>query len=259
MPWGLRQEQDRWRGQYGYAGSTILDSNLNALFAVGLDRFPELHTAISRSGAFHGIEVLSIGSDIVGPRSDHVAFEDISGPCVFFSCGMFPDYHTCRDTPDKLDFDALKRSTDTIGEVVRYLTDAPALETASGDSADRGELITLQRTLPLALAAAETKGSIGDEEKKAFENAMARIASMRDAASYSVAERRAMIWEIMPGLAAVLGPALTEIDEPKSPSRTPRRPAPNYASMAHLLLCGDAGLAGESQTYRAFVGACPEA
>lgn len=236
-------------------GRDFLDSMKGVLFAVGLDRFPGLHQAVSQAGHFNGMEILSVGSDVVGPRSDHVAFEGMTGPCLFFSCGMFPDYHTKRDTPDKLDGGALKRSADTVSEVVRALADAPVLETASTDAADRDELKTFQRILPVAFATAEKKKPLSDSDKNAYETAMTRLAAAESVSPYTTSERQTLIWEIMPALAPVLGPLLMEGSEAESRSTTRPHRQTDYSRLVSVMLHNHGDLASESEIYRAFVSA----
>ena len=114
-------------------GRNLLDVVTNTLFVAGTEACPILGEQVCRFGTNAGIRVLRLGTDLVGPRSDHVAFQSRGIPCLFFSCGTCKDYHLPTDTADKLDFAALKRSAEVMAATVSELANsAPELSCFSG-------------------------------------------------------------------------------------------------------------------------------
>lgn len=127
----------------------------DTLIAVGTRRYPRLRATLQAAGEDAGLDVLPIGRELVGPRSDHVAFEPMGRPWVFLTCGPFADYHTPRDTPDKLDYSLIERSTAVVLDAVTWLADAPAVEppteSTTGDRAELDAVIELTARMPEAL------------------------------------------------------------------------------------------------------------
>jgi hypothetical protein len=104
----------------GRDGFAVLD---NHLFMTGTQRYPGLRRQI-QSQTPEGITVLPMGTEIAGPRGDHVAFETLDSPVLFFTCGPHEDYHRPSDTPGKLDFESARRSVDVITGAVEALANS---------------------------------------------------------------------------------------------------------------------------------------
>lgn len=136
-------------------GRSTFDTRDNTLIAVGTRRFRRLRAALAEAGRDAGIEVLPIGRALVGPRSDHVPFEALGRPWVFLTCGTFGDYHTPRDTPDRLDYSAVERSARVVLDAVLALADAQAVEApvepTAGDREELDAVIALTGGLAPAL------------------------------------------------------------------------------------------------------------
>ncbi len=122
----------------GRQGYEVLD---NHLFLSGTGDHRDLRRQI-QCAANGRIEILPAGTDIVGPRGDHAAFEGLGFPAMFYSCGLYKDYHRAGDTPDKLDYDKMGRSTAVIEETVSILADAKERFVAA--QAPQGDLEELQ-------------------------------------------------------------------------------------------------------------------
>ncbi|MDB6059508.1 MAG: Aminopeptidase, partial [Verrucomicrobiales bacterium] len=88
-------------------GRDFMDVVQNTLFVTGTEQYPALREQIFRSGTNAGVDVRPVGTDLIGPRGDHVAFEQRPIPCMFFSSGMYGDYHKPTDTPEKLNYTAI--------------------------------------------------------------------------------------------------------------------------------------------------------
>lgn len=104
----------------GRSGFGVLDEYL---FLIGSGPYRSLRKQIQQSVS-NSLRILPIGTDMVGPRGDHVAFEAMGIPALFFTCGLYKDYHLPTDTIDKLDFDKILESTRFIRNAVKILANA---------------------------------------------------------------------------------------------------------------------------------------
>lgn len=95
---------------------TAPDEVGHSLFALGAERSlgtVELVSSLKRSEP--GVIVRPADAEIVPPMSDYEAFWQQRIPFLFLTAGRSRDYHTPRDTPDKLDYRKLAAT-------VRWLT-----------------------------------------------------------------------------------------------------------------------------------------
>lgn len=106
-------------------GRSLGDLPLPAVFVIGSERAAELRTALDVVGTPPGLEVCRLGTDMVGTRSDYGPFRDREIPYLFFSTGEHPDYHTPRDTADKVDYDKASRIASLMLQLSRHIADAP--------------------------------------------------------------------------------------------------------------------------------------
>ena len=145
-------------------GRSFLDAVTNTILVAGTEKYPTIRDEVSRSARAAKLRVLPIGSELIGPRSDHVAFQARNVPCLFFTCGTFPDYHKPGDTADKINYNELQRSTEVILETARSLADAEEVPTAIGPELDIEEVRTLTTLLPEVIA--HMDAMVSREEQK---------------------------------------------------------------------------------------------
>jgi len=139
-------------------GRTLGDLPLPVVFVMGSERGTGMSALLKQLAPAPGLELARLGADIVGTRSDYGPFRDEKVPFLFFSLGEHPDYHTPRDTPDKLNYQQLAR----ISNVIWYLLEhyANALETPhwiENPTTDFSEAITIHRITEL-VREADQKG-----------------------------------------------------------------------------------------------------
>ena len=174
-------------------GRDFLDVVTNTIFLVGTEAYPDLREAICQAGVRVGLRLLPIGSDLIGPRSDHVAFESRGVPSLFLSSGIHRDYHRYTDTAEKLDYAELDRSLALIVDSVRMLADRPLLPAPVGGSGgDREELRTLCTVLSEALAQSDRAG-IKSQDAAAFAELERRAEELLADGSYDSKQRMALI------------------------------------------------------------------
>lgn len=118
-------------------GRSLGDLDLPVVFALGSEHSPQVKQALDRIGRPEGLEISRLGIDLVGTRSDYGPFRDREVPFLFFSTGEHPDYHTPRDTPDKIDYAKTARISGLILKLVQEIatTDEPPVwsKAAIGD------------------------------------------------------------------------------------------------------------------------------
>lgn len=104
-------------------GRNLGDLPMPAVFVMGSEMAPQLGSALDTVGTPAGLEVCRLGADIVGTRSDYGPFRDKQIPFLFFSTGEHPDYHTPRDTPDRIDYDKAARIASLMLKVSHNIAD----------------------------------------------------------------------------------------------------------------------------------------
>ena len=124
----------------GRNGFEVLE---NHLIVSGTEGYTPLREKLLQNDS--DMHVLPIGTDIVGARGDHVAFETMDMPVLFFTCGSYRDYHKPSDTADKLDYDKARDSTHIVLAAVTLLANTPErLEKLVTDEGRLQELSALQ-------------------------------------------------------------------------------------------------------------------
>jgi hypothetical protein len=86
-------------------GRSLGDLPLPYVFVMGSEASPELGSLLRRLEPPKNLKLGPLGVDIVGTRSDYASFRERQIPFLFFSTGEHADYHTPRDTPDRIDFE----------------------------------------------------------------------------------------------------------------------------------------------------------
>ena len=135
-------------------GRSLGDLPLPAVFVIGSERSDEVRRILDRIRPPEGLELARIGGDIVGTRSDYGPFRDYRIPFLFFSTGEHPDYHTPRDTPDRVDFAKCARISNVILATTRAAADADGTPRWESDPPrDLGEVAAILRVTDLLLEA----------------------------------------------------------------------------------------------------------
>jgi peptidase M28-like protein len=118
-------------------GRSLGNLPLATVFILGSEHAAELKTALDQVGTTPKLEICRLGTDLIGTRSDYGPFRDREIPYLFFSTGEHPDYHTPRDTPDKIDYEKAARIASLVLKLTRHVADAEHApvwtEAAQGD------------------------------------------------------------------------------------------------------------------------------
>ena len=139
-------------------GRSLGDLPLPTVFLLGSEHAVELKAALDAVGSPPKLEVCRWGTDLIGKRSDYGPFRDREIPFLFFSTGEHPDYHTPRDTADKIDYEKAARIASLILKLTRHVADAdqPPVWTAAA-TGDLDEPRALLRITTLLLEAEKQK------------------------------------------------------------------------------------------------------
>lgn len=102
--------------------------NRNAVNVLGYSRSPDLRRAVERANRATGLDVRFRYDDSASNllrRSDQWPFLHHGVPAVFVHTGLHPDYHTERDTPEKLRYDKMARIVRMVHQLSWDLAGAP--------------------------------------------------------------------------------------------------------------------------------------
>lgn len=97
-------------------GRHFIDLREWTMIVLGTEYSAELSSVIRKRGKK---DMLNVGADLIGPRSDFAAFAGKRVPFLFFSDGTFVDYHGAGDTAERVDYTRLAQETQLMGEVIR--------------------------------------------------------------------------------------------------------------------------------------------
>lgn len=109
---GRNEEHASNRGQQ--VPEERASDNANSLNVLGTAFSPELKTLISRENAETRLTLkfrYDFAAEDLMRRSDQWSFMQKGIPGIFFFTGLHPDYHTPRDTPDKINYAKLEKVT----------------------------------------------------------------------------------------------------------------------------------------------------
>jgi hypothetical protein len=128
-------------------GRTFMDLPSWTMFVLGTEYSKELAGVIQKRSR---PEMLVVGTDLIGPRSDFAAFGLKHVPYLFFTHATHKDYHGPADTADRVDYSRLAQDAGLIAQIaedIARLRTPPAY--LSQPVYPPGEASALQRELDL--------------------------------------------------------------------------------------------------------------
>ncbi|MFC1676032.1 M28 family peptidase [Planctomycetota bacterium] len=129
-------------------GRDFLEVVDGSLFVVGTQLYPLLQSQILQAGSKTELKILPVGTDMVGPRGDHAAFETMDMPVLFFTCGLYKDYHKPTDTADKLDYAKITQSAQVVLKAVEILANSDNIENPTPlTNGSKDELLSIKHIL----------------------------------------------------------------------------------------------------------------
>jgi hypothetical protein len=128
-------------------GRPFMDLSTWTMFVLGSEYSTELAGVIQKRSRS---DMLVVGTDLIGPRSDFAPFAVKKVPYLFFTHATHKDYHGAGDTPDRVNYAKLAEDAnfiaDVIHDIARIKTPPKFLEQPVYPA---GEARSLQRELDL--------------------------------------------------------------------------------------------------------------
>lgn len=186
-------------------GRDFLDVVDGSLFVVGTEAYPGLRARILQAGKETDVKILPLGTDLVGPRGDHAAFETMDIPVLFFTCGLYEDYHKPTDTAEKLNYPKMTSSAQVIFRTLDVLTNAEDIDRPVPlKNGDKNELLTLKFILEKINSNLETL-KLDDQQSVKLQQLAQETQKLLNEGKYSLNERwgflRKVIEALLPAVA----------------------------------------------------------
>lgn len=143
-------------------GRTLGDLPMKTIFVLGSEHAEGLKSIVNSVAVPPELEVAHLGIDLIGTRSDYGPFRSEKVPFLFFSGGEHPDYHTPRDTADRVDYERAACVSNLIAGVCRSVADGEATPAWTDEPAhELDEVRTLHRITDLVLKTDEAAEQAG--------------------------------------------------------------------------------------------------
>jgi hypothetical protein len=178
----------------GRSMANVMDDHV---FVLGSETSPRLRQLVEEMKPENGLSVGRLGADLIGTRSDYGPFRDRKVPFLFFSTGQHPDYHKASDTPDKIDYEKLRRVSCLMRDTVRHLADddeSPAWD-PKGLSLDTEEMRTVLVLLQRILAKPD-KWPLSDKSRDLVQGAADKLGAILKSGRVTAEDRN---WLLLTG------------------------------------------------------------
>ncbi|MHC4891321.1 MAG: M28 family peptidase [Planctomycetota bacterium] len=181
-------------------GREFLDVVDGSLFVVGTEAYPELRAHILQAGKETDVKILPLGTDLVGPRGDHAAFETMDIPVLFFTCGLYKDYHKTTDTAEKLNYPKMTSSAQVIFRTLDVLANSEDIDRPVPlKNGDKAELLTLKFVLEKINSNLEEL-KLDDQQSEKLRQLAQETQKLLNEEKYSLKERRGFARKVIEAL-----------------------------------------------------------
>jgi hypothetical protein len=195
-------------------GRDFMDVSPHTLFIAGAEHYPRICDSICGFGAEARIRVLPVGTDLVGPRGDHAAFENRPIPCLFFSCGPFKDYHQPTDIPEKLNYSDIESSARVILSTVKVVANRGELNRMN----DTTEVYAreLKSVVTVMNEVVQKSDRVNKQDVADFEKLARHALELLNAGNYDARQRANLIADAT----GIMAPYLMPLDELKGMNKS---------------------------------------
>ncbi|MFG0295892.1 MAG: M28 family metallopeptidase [Maioricimonas sp. JB045] len=190
-PWPL--EQVKLFITADMIGRSLGDLPLPLVFVLGSEHSPQVRELLESTPVPDDLKVARLGVDLIGTRSDYGPFRDRQVPFLFFSTGEHPDYHTPRDTPDRIDYPKVARVSNFIADLTLAVanTDESPQWAERPEVPDVEEARTLNQITTLLLDAEKDADiELGGMQRFFVSQVHSKTRYIVDRGNISVAERK---------------------------------------------------------------------
>jgi hypothetical protein len=128
-------------------GRQFMDLSSWTMFVLGAEYSKELAAVVQKRMR---PEMLIVGTDLIGPRSDFAGFAVKRIPYLFFSHATHKDYHGPGDTPDRVNYSRLAQDAQLIAQIIDDISRLPVQpKFLDAPAYPPGEIAALQRQMDL--------------------------------------------------------------------------------------------------------------
>jgi hypothetical protein len=151
----------------------------NLVVVTGAESHPELAGLLARGGQPPGLRLLPTLNRYIGDVSDHGVFRRNKVPYFFLTCARWEHYHRPTDTPERLNFHKMARTTGFIGALLENLAALPLAQGAAATDTLGLESAFLHDSLgPLLPLALRWAGVAGLGSRQEMDKLVARLMSL---------------------------------------------------------------------------------
>jgi Peptidase family M28 len=104
-------------------GRQFMDLQSWSLFVLGAEYSKELASVLEKRTK---PEMLVIGTDLIGPRSDFAGFGVKRVPYLFFTHATHKDYHDAGDTAERVNYTKLAEDSELIAQIIQDISALPS-------------------------------------------------------------------------------------------------------------------------------------
>jgi Peptidase family M28 len=97
-------------------GRQFMDLSSWTMFVLGAEYSKELTAVVQK---YLQPEMLVVGTDLIGPRSDFAGFGLKKVPYLFFTHATHKDYHGPGDTPERVNYERLAQDSQLIAQIIQ--------------------------------------------------------------------------------------------------------------------------------------------
>ncbi|MFL5342209.1 MAG: M28 family metallopeptidase [Gemmataceae bacterium] len=165
------------------------------VFALGSESSKELRQLLEANPPKEGLKAGRIGADVIGTRSDYGPFRDKKVPYIFFSTGIHPDYHTPNDTPDRIEYEKMRKISNWVFDLTARLADADKAPTweKNGLPPDLDEVRTVHTMLGRVLDK-PAEFPLNDKHLALVKSTREKLAGILSRGQETTAERTTLLW-----------------------------------------------------------------
>lgn len=165
------------------------------VFALGSENSAEIRKLLEDHSPKEGLKVGRVGADVIGTRSDYGPFRDRKVPFLFVSTGVHPDYHTTRDTPDRIDYEKMRKISNWVFDLSASLADVERAPVWSKDGLppDLDEVRTIHLLLSRVLKKPDAF-VLTEKQTVLVQTTIDKLGAILDRTQVTPTERATLLW-----------------------------------------------------------------
>jgi hypothetical protein len=163
------------------------------VFVIGSERLPQSRQWLKQAAQGRSIRAGTLGTDLVGVRSDYGPFMTKKIPYLFFSTGESEVYHSIADRPETIDYAKLHQISEVILETVAQAADVPTISGWSETPVAAPEELTVIAAVLEEMKSPENGLKLGGLQRSTIDRTLEKIRKLIETRTVSDSDRRAVI------------------------------------------------------------------